>query len=219
MKTRSRFVAALVAAAGILAGCHTDMWRQPKLVGQEGNEFFHDKMSTRAPVEGTVAVKGLRNDDAKFKGRVGGKLVDVLPAKLTLNGKAVDTKQNLEAVLRRGKERFDIFCSHCHGAIGDGKGMIAQRGLSLRKPPASYHTDRLRAMPLGYFFDVMTFGHGVMFPFNYRVKTDDRWAIAAYIRVLQRSQNVKPETMTPEQRAQLDQPADSPAKPTEGGTH
>lgn len=217
MKTKGPIIATLFASAMLLAGCHTDMWRQPKLVGQEGNDFFEDKMTTRPAVEGTVAQQSLRHDDAKYKGRSGGKFVDALPAKLTIVDKEIDTKTNLEAVIRRGKERFEIFCSHCHGAVGDGKGMIAQRGLSLRKPPASYHTDRLRGMPLGYFYSVITNGHGVMFAFNYRVEPDDRWAIAAYIRVLQQSQNVKADSLSSEQREKLDAPAENHESP--GDSH
>lgn len=175
----------------LMSGCHTDMWRQPKTVGQEPNEFFSDELNVRPPVEGTVDWNWKQKPDGEATGRENRKFVATLPPSLTLAGKKVNTSTELESVLRRGRERFEIFCTHCHGPIGNGKGMIAQRGLALRKPPASYHTERLRKMPIGYFFDVMTNGHGVMFPFAYRVKPDDRWAIASYIRVLQASQNVK----------------------------
>lgn len=204
-------IAPLIALGGMLlmaAGCHTDMWRQPKHMGQEGNDFFPDQMNERPPVEGTVAWNGLRHDDTFYKGRSNGQLVTKLPATLTIGGEKLSTTTDLEKILRRGKDRFEIFCTHCHGVVGDGKGMIAQRGLALRKPPATYHTDRLRTMPIGHFFDVITNGHGVMFPFNYRVPPDDRWAIAAYIRVLQQSQNAKATELTPEQRAKIGQPDD-----------
>ena len=222
MKTnlRIRVVATLLATGVVLAGCHTDMWRQPKLVGQEGNEFFRDGMTTRPPVEGAVARNSLRHDDAKYKGRMNGKFVDSLPTTLKLVDKQVNTSTDLEKVIRRGKDRFSIFCTHCHGAAGDGKGMIAQRGINLRKPPASYHTDRLRSMPLGYFYETITHGHGVMFPFNYRVAPDDRWAIAAYIRDLQKAHNVDASTLSDEEKAHLDAPkkADEHAAP-QGESH
>jgi mono/diheme cytochrome c family protein len=89
--------------------------------------------------------------------------------------------------LLHGKERFTVFCSPCHSQLGNGEGMIAQRGLKLRRPPGNYHTDRLRKMPVGHFYDVMTNGYGVMFPFASRIAPEDRWAIAAYVRVLQRA--------------------------------
>lgn len=206
--TKTNRFASGVAICGLalaLAGCHTDMWRQPTQIGQEGNDFFPDKMNTRPPVEGTVAWRGLRHDDAFYKGRVDGRLVTSLPSTLTIGGRKLSTSRDLEAILKRGRERFEIFCTHCHGKLGDGKGMIAQRGLALRKPPASYHTQRLRDLPIGHFYEVITNGHGVMFPFAYRVKPDDRWAIAAYIRVLQRSQNVSAAQLSSEERSRLEQ--------------
>jgi|CXWL01.1.fsa_nt_gi mono/diheme cytochrome c family protein len=208
MKTNRRFslgssgfvrLCSGLLAAAVVSGCHTDMWRQPKTVGQEPNEFFTDQLNVRPPVDGTINWDWKPVAEGERTGRENKKFVAVLPVELTLAGKKVNTHTELESVLRRGKERFAIFCTHCHGVLGNGKGMIAQRGLALRKPPASYHTERLRKMPIGYFFDVMTNGHGVMFPFAYRVKPDDRWAIASYIRVLQASQNVKAMEMSPEE--------------------
>ena len=90
------------------------------------------------------------------------------------------------ALLERGQERFRIYCTPCHSELGDGKGMIVQRGFP---PPPSYHTKRLRDAPTQHFFDVMTHGYGAMYPVSDRVPEADRWAIAAYIRALQRSQN------------------------------
>jgi mono/diheme cytochrome c family protein len=97
-----------------------------------------------------------------------------------------------QAFLKRGQERFNIFCSPCHGRLGDGLGMIANRGLSLRRPVGNYHTDRLRKMPVGHFYDVITNGYGAMYSYASRVEPEDRWAIIAYIRVLQLSQNATP---------------------------
>ncbi len=211
--------AILVMATLTMVGCHTDMWRQPKTVGQEPNEFFKDHMNTRPPVEGTVNWDWKPGSEGIKTGRENKKFVAVLPSELTLAGKKVNTKTELESVLKRGKERFEIFCTHCHGPIGNGKGMIAQRGLALRKPPASYHTERLRKMPIGYFFDVMTNGHGVMFPFAYRVKPDDRWAIASYIRVLQASQNAKATEMSPEDLEKVRSGAVMASEPAHEGEH
>ena len=120
-------------------------------------------------------------------------------------------------VLKRGQERFNVVCLNCHGAAGDGKGMITQRGLILKRPPATYHTDRLRKMPVGYFYDVMTSGHGIMFSMANRVEPDDRWAIVAYIRALQMSQDQNLQNLSPEDQAKLQESLNAPATTTEGG--
>jgi len=114
--------------------------------------------------------------------------------------------------MRRGQERFNIYCSPCHGRLGDGKGMIAQRGLALVRQPASYHTDRLRKIPVGHFYDVITNGFGIMYSYASRVEPDDRWRIAAYIRALQFSQNAPLSAVPPEERPKLEQ------TPTIGGS-
>src|SRR5579871_5361339 len=100
----------------------------------------------------------------------------------------VGTK-DFERFIRRGQERFNIYCSPCHGRIGDGKGMIWQRGFAPNITVATYHTDRLRKMPIGHFYDAITHGYGRMFSYAARVEPQDRWAIAAYIRVFQLSQH------------------------------
>lgn len=104
------------------------------------------------------------------------------------------------ALLQRGQERFRIYCTPCHSEIGDGRGMIVQRGFP---PPPSYHIDRLREVPVQHFFDVITNGHGAMYSFSNRVQPADRWAIAAYIRALQRSQNATLADMPLDQRELL----------------
>jgi mono/diheme cytochrome c family protein len=181
-------------AAGIcfiLAGCHTDMWRQPKVGAQQpiSTTLFQDGRADRLPVQGTVARGGLRHDDLRYTGFEGGKLATRMPATIVVDGETLSTTdpRDLERIIRRGKERFQIFCQHCHGALGDGKGMIAQRGLALRRQPGDYHTDRLRQMPIGHFYDVITNGYGVMFSYASRVDPDDRWAISSYVRALQLS--------------------------------
>jgi mono/diheme cytochrome c family protein len=102
--------------------------------------------------------------------------------------------------LERGRERYDIFCSVCHGRTGEGNGMIVQRGFP---PPPSYHIDRLREAPAGHFFHVITHGYGVMYSYATHVPPADRWAIAAYIRALQLSQHATIEEMPLDQRAKL----------------
>lgn len=196
---------ALLVCAVLLAGCHTDMWVQPRTKDYQPSDFFADKSGARTPPAGTVPRGRARVEDAKYTGRTAdGKLVAELPATLVLDGIRVDTRTELAKVLRVGKDRFTAQCSHCHGAAGDGKGMITQRGLILRRPPASYHTDRLRRMPIGHFFDVMTNGFGTMFPANYRLDPDERWAVAAYIRALQFSQAADPGLLSPEDRARFE---------------
>lgn len=104
------------------------------------------------------------------------------------------------ALLQRGQERFRIYCTPCHSELGDGRGMVVQRGFP---PPPSYHIDRLRKVPAQYFYDVITNGHGAMYSFANRVQPADRWAIAAYIRALQRSQNATLADVPPDQRRAL----------------
>lgn len=104
------------------------------------------------------------------------------------------------ALLERGQERFRIYCTPCHSELGDGHGMIVQRGFPA---PPSYHIDRLRNAPAQHFYDVMTDGYGAMYSFAYRVQPADRWAIAAYIRALQRSQDATVADLTPAQKASL----------------
>jgi hypothetical protein len=180
---RTYFKAAILAALGAaLAGCHTDMWRQPKISPLDAADpaLFVDGASARPLVPGTVARGHLRNDQAFFTGIENGRYMDRLPMPVT------------KALLERGQERFNIYCSPCHSRIGDGKGMIARRGFELRRPVGNYHTDRLRKMPVGYFYDVMTNGYGAMYSYASRVDPHDRWAIAAYIRALQLSHNAPP---------------------------
>ncbi|MBI1756786.1 MAG: cytochrome c [Fimbriimonas ginsengisoli] len=168
----------LAPVAVILGGCHTDMWQQPRLspLDESGWHGYEGQASRPLP-KGTVARGHLQTDDAFFTGRVNGKYVEEFPIQITKD------------VLLRGQERFNIYCTPCHGRLGDGNGMITKRGLALRRKPASYHTDRLRKMPVGHFYDVITNGYGAMFSYAARVEPQDRWAIAAYIRALQLSQN------------------------------
>ena len=189
-----------VCAGVLLAGCHTDMWYQAKVTPYDPDEsgVFIDGAANRPLPRGAVAQGWAKLDDTKYTGYEGNQLTNKFPATLVLDGDKVDTNTDMIKVMKRGKERFHIYCSHCHGEAGDGKGMITQRGLVLKREPPSFHTERLRTMPIGHFYDVTTNGFGIMFSQASRVLPDDRWAIAAYIRALQLSQNAKQSELSDE---------------------
>jgi mono/diheme cytochrome c family protein len=150
------------------------MHNQPKYKGLRGSDFFADGGSSRPLVEGTVARGTLMANEAFFTGKSGNAPVHELPFKVD------------DAVLTRGQERFNIFCTPCHDATGSGRGMVVQRGY---KQPPSFHDDRLRNAEAGYFFDVMTNGFGAMPDYKMQLSARDRWAVVAYIRALQLSQH------------------------------
>ena len=158
----------------LLAGCRADMQNQPYKRPLAESDFFADKRSARPLVEGTVARGFERADTYLYTGKIGKDDGNFMPFPVTAE------------VMQRGQQRFNIYCAPCHGEAGDGQGMIVQRGL---KRPPSYHNERLRKAPIGYFFDVMTNGFGAMLDYSQQVKPEDRWAIAAYIRALQLSQS------------------------------
>lgn len=174
-----------------VAGCHTDMWRQPKHEPLDVSEFFADGQASRPLLPGTIARDHLREDGAFFTGAENGKWLDKIPVEVTKD------------LVKRGQERYDIYCSPCHGRTGDGKGMIALRGFQLKRPVGNYHTDRLRKMPVGHFYDVITNGYGAMYSYASRVEPQDRWAIVAYIKALQLSQNASVEDADAEGKAKL----------------
>jgi mono/diheme cytochrome c family protein len=168
----------LLASTLSITACRQDMHNQPRYKPFAASAFFGDGRSERPMIEDTVARGQLHLDEARYTGKVGGKDIDYFPIQITRED------------LARGQERFNIFCSPCHGRLGDGRGMIVLRGL--RQPP-NYHDPRLITAPIGHFFDVMTNGFGAMFSYASRVPVDDRWRIAAYIRALQLSQNAPPQ--------------------------
>jgi mono/diheme cytochrome c family protein len=165
----------LLACAAVmsLAGCRLDMQVMPYYRPLSQSNFFADKRAARPIIEGTVARGELDSDSYFQTGKIGATDGDFMPFPVTAE------------VLARGQQRFNIYCSPCHSEVGDGNGMIVQRGY--QRPP-SYHIDRLRKAPIGYFFDVITNGYGKMPDYAAQVTTRDRWAIAAYIRALQLSQ-------------------------------
>jgi mono/diheme cytochrome c family protein len=174
-----------------LVGCNTDMWVQPKHHPLDESKLFADGQSSRPLLTGTIARGNLREDGLYFTGIDNGKWADKIPVKVT------------RELLERGQERYDIYCTPCHGRVGDGKGMIAQRGFQLKRPVGNYHTDRLRKMPVGHFYDVITNGYGAMYSYASRIEPSDRWAIVAYIRALQVNQNGKVEDLTAIQKEAL----------------
>ena len=182
----------LLLLALLAPGCRRDMFNQPSSKPLEKSEFFRDnEMASRPLVAHTVARGHLEEDEAFYTGKIGTNLLVAFPIPITRD------------VLLRGQERFNIYCSPCHGRTGEGNGMIPQRGFP---PPPSYHIDRLRQAPVGHFFDVITHGYGVMYSYEARVEPKDRWAIAAYIRVLQASRNATIADVPEQFRAQLEGP-------------
>ena len=169
------FIFAITVTA-ILSGCRQDMRDQPKFVPLRGTTFFADGRSARVQLAGTVA-RGQEQTDTYFlTGMVGEKEGDGFPFPIT------------RAVLDRGQERFNIYCSPCHSRVGNGEGRIVERGYY---QAANFQTDRLRDAPAGHFFHVITHGYGVMPDYHIELAPADRWAVVAYIRALQLSQNAK----------------------------
>ena len=165
-----------VAALALVAGCRQDMHNQPKYIPQRGSAFYADGRSSRPQVEHTVA-RGQSNEaDFFYTGLQNGKEVDALPFPVSMT------------VLARGQEQFNIYCTACHSRVGNGAGMIVQRGY---KPAGNFHDAKRLAQPLGHYFYVITNGYGAMPSYSGQVQPADRWAIAAYIRALQLSQNAK----------------------------
>jgi len=186
---RCLIVAPALAVVLAGAGCRQDMHDQPKFVPLRASEFFADQRSERPIVEGTVARGRLQEDELLATGKVNGQLSDTFPFPITAG------------VLSRGRERFDVFCAPCHDRTGSGDGMIVRRGF---KRPPSYHIDRLRDMPAGYFFDVITNGFGAMSDYRSQIPERDRWAIVAYVRALQLSQHATIEDVPPSERPKLE---------------
>ncbi|MFY9742750.1 MAG: cytochrome c [Candidatus Sulfotelmatobacter sp.] len=178
-------VVAVLGSIALFAGCRLDMQVQPKQNPLVRSDFFPDHRSERPLIEGTVARNQLREDTYLYTGKIAGAFGDYMPFPLT------------REVLERGRERYDIYCSPCHSLVGDGKGFVPSRGFS-RMPP-SYHTARLEKAPLGYFFDVITNGYGIMPDYRSQIAAEDRWKIVAYVRALQLSQNATKADVPPGQ--------------------
>jgi mono/diheme cytochrome c family protein len=159
---------------GLIAGCRQDMQNQPKFIPQRGTTFFADGRSARPQVENTVSRNEVNTEDYFHTGLLEGKEQDALPFPVTAQ------------ILARGQERYNIYCTPCHSRVGNGAGMIVQRGY---KPAGNFHDAKRLAEPLSHYFYVMTNGYGAMPDYSAQLPPEDRWAVAAYIRALQFSQS------------------------------
>ncbi len=168
--------------------CRQDMHDQPKYEPLQESHFFSDHRSSRPLIEGTVAQGQLKTDKHLHTGKRSGQLLDTLPFPVT------------EQVLKRGRQRYDIFCSPCHARVGTGEGIVVQRGF---RPPPSLHTQRLREAPVGHLFDVITNGYATMYSYATRISPSDRWAIVAYVRALQLSQHARIEELPERDQTRL----------------
>lgn len=189
--------------------CRRDMQDQPKMKPFRGSTFFADGLSSRPPVEGTVPRGFLRSDTEFFTGKKS--RAPGAPSAVTAANPFADDVdefpfQVTEDVLKRGRERYEIFCVVCHGLTGNGDGMVVRRGF---RRAASFHDDRLVQAPVGHFFDAITNGWGAMPSYATQIPVQDRWAIVAYIRALQLSQKNTQQTSP--------QPSPSPSPSTAGG--
>lgn len=216
MLSPRKFVPLLLLAVMGTAGCRLDMHVQPRYNPLSKSDFFPDQRAARPLVEGTVARGDQRADAYFYTGKIGNSPGDYMPFPVT------------REVLERGRDRYNVYCSPCHSRVGDGNGFVPTRGFA-RKPP-SYHIDRLQKAPLGYFYDVMTNGFGIMLDYSAQISPRDRWCIAAYIRALQLSQKATaadvpegqsvpskaPEFVEPGTGATLPQAAPSTAKSGKG---
>jgi mono/diheme cytochrome c family protein len=185
-------VIALVAMSVALVACRQDMHDAPRYEPLEASEFFASGGSARTLVPNTVPRGYLREDELLYTGKFSGQFATVFPMPVTAG------------VMARGQERYNVFCSPCHGRTGVGNGMIVQRGF--RQPP-SYGEQRLRDAPAGYLYDVVTNGFGGMQDYAAQVPVADRWAIVAYIRALQLSMNATVADVPADRRSDLDRPA------------
>lgn len=186
-------LAALCAVAGLCAaaGCRNEMYDQPRYEAYEASEFFANGASSRVFVAGTVP-RGApveKSDELVQTGKIGDKLAEQVPIKID------------RELLVRGQERYRIYCTPCHGELGDAKGMVVQRGF---KPPPSYHSAEILKKPPGHYYDVITRGFGTMYSYAARIQVRDRWAVVAYIQALQLSQRVPVDQLSAADRAQLE---------------
>ncbi|MFH1279608.1 MAG: cytochrome c, partial [Candidatus Eisenbacteria bacterium] len=172
-----------------------DMDQQPKFKAQQANPLFADGRAMRPEVPGTVARGDLRDDDAFHRGKENGGWVRKIPVPVT------------DRLMNRGRERYDIFCAPCHGLGGDGDGIVSARADALQEgtwiPPVSYHSDQIRERPAGHIFNTITNGIRSMPAYGPQIPADDRWAIVAYVRALQRSRNASIDDVPPDMRGRL----------------
>jgi len=213
----------LLTVAVAVTGCRQDMHDQPKYKFGRQSAFFPDQRASRPLVDGTVARGQLRDDKLFYTGKTDATAV---PPAMTTSATSTQPVTSFpgyvnvfpfsidEAALNRGEERYNIYCSVCHGLTGEGDGMVVLRGY--RKPP-SYHQDRLRQAPVGYLYDVITNGFGAMPDYAPQISVEDRWKIVAYIRALQVSQQGTPVAdLSPDERNRLNQAASKEGEQKQG---
>jgi mono/diheme cytochrome c family protein len=207
---RSRVGVLLLAGVPLLTGCTRDgrfapvsMWNESRLRPLAESPMPGEQSSSRPLPAGTIARGEIPANDPMNSGRSGTQLLTAPPMPIT------------PALLARGQDRFNIYCSPCHSRVGNGEGMIVERGFP---HPPDYKISRLRSAPIGHFVDVMTHGYGVMYSYASRVPPEDRWAIASYIRVLQAvNRPVIPESRYLAQRVRA-RATGIGTKPVSGGT-
>ena len=176
-----------------VGGCRQDMHNEPKYVPYRSSAFFPDGLSERQQVAGTVARDQLYQGSYFDTGKINGKEGDVFPFPVTM------------AVMERGHERYDIYCSPCHSRVGDGEGMIVKRGY---RRAINFHDPKIASETVGHYFDIISHGFGAMPDYAAQIAPADRWAIAAYIRALQYAQNGTLADIPPESRGSLKNASD-----------
>lgn len=173
------------------AGCRQDMHDQPKYIPLRESDFFGDQRSERPLPVGAVAQGDVREDAYLYTGKINGVPGTVFPFPITMED------------LKRGQNRFNVYCSPCHSPLGDGRGTVVQRGY---KQPPAYTDPKVMQASVGHYFDVMTNGYGAMPDYTVQVSVEDRWRIAAYIRALQLSQHATLNEVPAEKRNNLAEP-------------
>jgi mono/diheme cytochrome c family protein len=209
-------------ALALLAGCQQRMAQQPSFRPDEANPFLPTARAQRPLVPGTVARGHLRTDLHLYTGlhsrraldgpraaaAIGGAVGSPLAGAALLASETPDFVDTFpfpitREILQHGQDRYMIYCVVCHDPLGTGRGKIVERGYT---PPPSFHNERLRAAPVGHFFDVITNGYGSMPDYRQQVPPRDRWAIVAYIRALQLSQHFPEKELTPDMREAMAKP-------------
>jgi len=228
MSNRKILWTTIIGLMLISVGCRYDMQDQPRYKAFKKSEFFSDDKAMRDLPEGTVARGFLRENKAFYTGKKEN-AETIAPAETTIDATGNTLVASFpdaieefplpvtKELLDRGEQRYKVFCIVCHGPVGNGDGMVVRRGFS--KPP-TYHDDRLRNAPVGHFYDVMTNGWGKMNSYASQIPPADRWAIVAYIRTLQISQNPNGTSslpMTKTANTTTATPSASPNTNTNGG--